>query len=705
MADVTQTPSETSKPFIYLREVSNIVYYKESSNNSLTPSLGFSTSANNTTWLSLNVEGYQPINPQSTGPSATSQQTVSELQNQTIFQDGPYDKRLLHWPWGSSELSFTADDSVQSPVIDGFYLPQGEGDNIRVIMGQGAPDSVANTMTEFYGVPSIMNPNAYINFGANGGKRGNRNLIDRENQPKWYELSSDTTVDGDSINSTKAPTVGQIIEWSLGGKNQDKFPYRYQDFAFCKWIGKIPNNYLITLRRYSGPVLDNLEIPNEDRDAPPSNKIRPVATAVTWLGEDTENKLSSIVGPIKSALKWKPIESKIWEITGSIPGGGAGPFPGLAKPLGFLSGGISQNPSKLPPDPYANGPYANKVLGPLNVIDTVQGRDRGLEFDHKFKLIFEYSARSFGGVNTKAAMLDILSNMLMLTTSSAAFWGGMNRFRVTSGKYPFLGGNAGRAAWFANDPNAFIDAISDQFVTAARNLGDAFTNLFNDIAGGDPLSALGKLAGGAAQNWMAFKTSGNRPYLDGIHSLLTGEPTGEWHLVIGNPLNPIMTVGNLICKGITITCNDELGPDDFPTEWKFEIELEHAMPRDRNAIEAMFNKGHGRLYGIPKGSEYSKWKVSSNFVTAVDAATSPQQQEPLRSSGNDGRNGRRNHLLGDANTLTRAYNSVRGSVNRIVPIHQETSESGGRAGSRIWSSFAGYYNMGTVDRDNSTNTQ
>jgi hypothetical protein len=67
--------------------------------------------------------------------------------------------------------------------------------------------------------------------------------------------------------------------------------------------------------------------------------------------------------------------------------------------------------------------------------------------------------------------------------------------------------------------------------------------------------------------------------------------TGNWHLTIGNPMNPIMRIGNLACEGCTCSFNDELGPDDFPTEMTFDVKLKPMMPRDGKAIRRMFNIG------------------------------------------------------------------------------------------------------------------
>ena len=78
--------------------------------------------------------------------------------------------------------------------------------------------------------------------------------------------------------------------------------------------------------------------------------------------------------------------------------------------------------------------------------------------------------------------------------------------------------------------------------------------------------------------------------------MLSGYPTGEWHLTIGNPLNPIALMGNLVCNNVKITFNDDLGPDDFPTEMTVQIQLTPGRQRHRGDWESMFNRGNGRLY-------------------------------------------------------------------------------------------------------------
>ena len=62
--------------------------------------------------------------------------------------------------------------------------------------------------------------------------------------------------------------------------------------------------------------------------------------------------------------------------------------------------------------------------------------------------------------------------------------------------------------------------------------------------------------------------------------------------------------------------NDILGYDDFPTEIKFTVDLEHCMPRDNAMIENMFNGAKGRFYSFTNGevlSAYNSIDSMQNF--------------------------------------------------------------------------------------------
>jgi len=622
------------------------------------------------------------VYPPKPAPAAETN-TTTTTNNSTPANDGtipgsgdvPLDPRLVYLVDGKDNAviySFTSKPELQAALIDGFVVKGKDGKLISATSQLSNED--AKKYTEFYGVPSLMNYNAYINIQAAGGKAGNKYLIDRENQPRFYDVTGDGTIkeNGSSMGEL---TVKSLVAWSEKQNNQ-KFPYKYQDFVFLKWWKKIPLNYMVTLRRYTAPCIDSVGSGAEAAKQVKTENLLPAATAITFLGEEAGNKISSIIGPIEAGLKWKDVKADVWEVNFSgSPAKANNPYGGgAAKLLGFLTGGgnaaKTQEDPGIPPDPYKDGPYANKILGPVTVIDTTKARERGINFKHDISLVFEYSARSIGGINSKAAMLDIIGNLMILTFNEATFWGGQNRY-MPMGQGgdldPFLGGNAGRKAWIQGDAEGFFKALGDQFAAAAKTIGDAF-NKFLD----DPISGLKSLASGGMSEFMKFNTTGGKGFMQGIHSLLTGNPVGEWHLTVGNPMNPMMMIGNLICTGIKIEFNEELGPDDFPTELKATITLEHGMPRDRAGIESMFNKGRGRLYSLPKGYEDG---FSSHNTTAVDTSTgrdlgtTPWGDGGSRtvkrngSGGNNGvsttgastRTGAKNPLLGDPGTIDNIF--------------------------------------------------
>ena len=111
------------------------------------------------------------------------------------------------------------------------------------------------------------------------------------------------------------------------------------------------------------------------------------------------------------------------------------------------------------------------------------------------------------------------------------------------------------------------------------------------------------------------------PSVQGMRSILIGTPVGNWHLTVGNPLNPIAVIGNLICEDVTFNFGEEIGPDDFPTELEATVTLHHGMARDLDAIESMFNRGAGRIYQAPDYARMFGGQISSDAETRVDKVT------------------------------------------------------------------------------------
>ena len=273
-----------------------------------------------------------------------------------------------------------------------------------------------------------------------------------------------------------------------------------------------------------------------------------------------------------------------------------------------------------------------------------------------------------------------MSNFLVIGSASAVFFGGAHRFMANPAKYPFLGGQEGIEQWYSGHPVGWGLTVVKQFTqggastkggsspqAAATGIFKNMEGFFNQLFSGEKGNIFGAVTslftgatGNLINNEIAKKTAGQVPYLQGLKAILTGEPVGEWHVTIGNPLNPIAMIGNLICTKIEVEFGDELGPDDFPTEIKFTVKLSHAMARDRDAIESAFNRGMGRIYNLP-----DSFSGSADWQTVVDNATKKPTQV------GDAPNRRLGILLNEETQVAGALNSREGI--KPNPMGGETS--------------------------------
>ncbi len=432
------------------------------------------------------------------------------------------------------------------------------------------------------------------------------------------------------------PTASQIIEWTqLKSKPgevtaEGPAPYSPTDFLWCKWYGKIPNNRLITLRRYPLPIEDNLNI------AASKMPLVPLSQAVTWFGQDTGNTLGTILKPSwglnwtsKSVTDIQDIQGNEISVEDLIAALGQSNIkPEVVSTIkALITGegkvdiaklsGFDKTIQEYVKNAYGqSGPYWNRILGPINVVNKTAIRDRGFKdtTEAPISLSFTYSLRSWGGVNPKMAFLDLYTNFLSLTFNTAPFWGGGARyFERTGVTLPSLG----------MEQKFFEGDVFGGIQVGMRELMNLATTRFNTIIkAAEDLVSQGK--GRAAGNDTDFTSADaegfakkkeldenavvstiekafiprlallmQKPLL--FRALLDGRAVGEWHLTVGNPMNPIANIGNLICNGCDVEFNDVLGIDDFPTEVTFKISLKHGRIRAKQDWESIFNSGNGAM--------------------------------------------------------------------------------------------------------------
>jgi hypothetical protein len=487
------------------------------------------------------------------------------------------------------------------------------------------------------GTESIFNPFnvfRYSKFGkATGGQDGNAanpGNIDLDpyklkyvNAP--YVVDQETRTTNAQLRQRIAnhnPSATALCEWAnKQAANPSSgpiypYPYALTDFLWCKYYGKIPNNRLITLRRYPVPVEDNLMI------AKTNLPLVPIAQAVTWFGEDTGNKLSEVLG-LNWGLKWKSIDAEVQEVDGNEiqvealldVAGVKVENEALRKAL-IIALGQAQNPGMAASgqdkaqqdydrEAYGpKGPYWNRIYGPVNVINQTYIRDRGLDFGSEkgMSITFEYNLRTWAGANPKLAFLDLLSNFLSLTYNTAPFWGGAVRYFQQTG---FLAPGFNTDAFEKGDNIAGIkelaSGVGSQLLGSASELKKFVEELTAQVTSGDSVESI---VSKITDNKTAQIIAGGRlskltqnPLV--MRSLLDGRAVGEWHMMIGNPMDPIATIGNLVLDSVSMDFGEELGEDGFPTTMKFVVSLKHGRGRAKQDIESMFNLGGGPLSYSP----------------------------------------------------------------------------------------------------------
>ena len=528
------------------------------------------------------------------------------------------------------------DDQEPDPITKAKHK---KGD----IIGSAIISRVAQSLfNPFYGVKtSGMHTNVPLIDTVDRTKLGMSNDTSDCSIMTLLQLSAQQRQTGDQANPDSDPS-----KYDLGFQF-----YRLSDFMYCKHLGSVSNNHLITLRRFNTPIGDNIYgmTRTHNKDNGWANGAE-IGHLVTWFGTE-DNKLSDIF-KFNYSASWKKMDakqdwqdSKAEETSQGVLGMLANFNPAYHSAINKgLNGSALYNPVTS----LLNWAGGNSFLGSLGVDFTRPGQNStagvnsqllhkydehkiyepkntirynnyyegNLNFEQNFTLNFSYKLNSYSNINGKAAMLDLIANILRVTYTTGTFWGGENK--VVGAPHntsairkmdAFIDNKFDKVEGFMRDAltgginwKELIGSISNALSNIANNVLKTAEDIFKN-----PKGAI-KKAGDSIVNFCdkynigdaikgGLKNALGRPALYAFSSLVHGENTGLWHVTIGNPRNPIMCIGNLIMKSAEITVGDApLGLDDFPTEIKVSCTMEHAMPRDMFNIQRMFTKGEGSIY-------------------------------------------------------------------------------------------------------------
>jgi hypothetical protein len=482
--------------------------------------------------------------------------------------------------------------------------------------------------------PPLIDPSDKSEIKLGNGRKAKPSLFNRysvfffnntQSSASRYESYLDTPnrIDKNLQRIRYNPSANELIRWTrAGGTNACEFAP--EDFLWAKKYGAVPNNHLVTLRRFGQPCGDDLfdEL---------INKLPDIGRLITWVdGEDL--KWENVGLKWNHGMKYADLEADIQVLQAQ---NGQGNEAGvLGKGMQMLASITDTNASNAArshnPDTASVSPYddKNKIFGPIDVIRNQKVRDKGLTFEQKFELKFEYQLRSIDGINPKVAFLDLLSNILIVTANKGSFWGGERRF---------VGGNPRRVSPFGDpsklasgDYGGYMDSLmsglTDRIDTLSKGKGfsipEGVGNMLKSLGG----NLMSQITGGALDKM-------GRPGAQAMNSLLTGDDTGEWHVTVGNPANPIISVGNLALTKTDVSLEGALGPDDFPTKILVTCSLEPARPRDRIDMMNMFSRNNRTyLTTTPKSVQYNKEARSKPSLKGTNKGQSQDKDATFNES-------------------------------------------------------------------------
>lgn len=492
------------------------------------------------------------------------------------------------------------------------------------------------------GVRSIFNKSGAVLVGTSTGSVTKDDVI--SNASEFRIANNVPLMDSPSnrhkIKENSGCTIRELVQASSEGI-LGRGIYAYSDFMYCKHLGKISNNYLITLRRFPAPVGDFVSSMGVGKTRINEGKnlfSQQIGCLVTWMGTPG-NEMSNLLKysfnmPFKEmSAGWNSLDGADADSQRGVLNSIAAAFdPTYRKQFMTGHGGAQFQPAEKYFGKFfkADGPYnvaqennwvdQNKVYGPIDrVKKTYMRSEDGIDFEQNFTVVFDYELRSYNGINGRQAMLDLLSNILNVTYTTGDFWGGGYR-----------GAGQHQNSIFSNlqifkansGVSGFIDAFAEDYSTITKSLRNSLGNMDFLSLIKTTLNQLGGMIMAGALNKLG------RPSKIFANSLLSEQPVGFWHLTVGNPFHPILSVGNLVLKNTTIEHYGPLGLDDFPTGIKVTCELTRGKPRDIREIEKMYMHGNDKIY-------YSMGpKVIDMYEKSLEYRSSNKNKLPTQSSVN-----------------------------------------------------------------------
>lgn len=474
----------------------------------------------------------------------------------------------------------------------------------------------------------IFNP--YLSVG---------NFNNKDNEGSIYGTKYKVRIDGtsgltDGILIYKSPSshgtqniINYISDNVYRNDDSDEDPYisliryfnesrskamalRAADFAYLKDLGVYPINRLWILRRFS----ENVIVPDNLLEW--DNSIKPISIVVGWIKDDDRGEFLSLgfneVWTDQTEMIDKVIAQVLKDNFGfelqtvmSVPGWAQGILFGVIKAAGLTS----------------NFDARNVPTGDPNVLRIATMRDissQGLSSDIDFTLETCYEQKYINGIDPGMAMLDILNNLLKMGTSDQKFilkQDGLltnmyNQMNKTQSIEPWLDMSKKLLNAFLSGVTNFIQGdIAQSYIQNAQNSNSEDENA-------PPSFPDTNIIRNAINNFSDILLAGTiakyRWPIKGSLALMSGLNSTPWHLTVGNPYSPIISLGNILVTKVDTKWSSDLGFNDMPIRIDVTIRTKLGRPLGKQEIEKIFNNSYKRVYSQ---AGIDRWTGTQNQAT------------------------------------------------------------------------------------------
>ena len=440
---------------------------------------------------------------------------------------------------------------------------------------------------------------------------------------------------------------------------------KYSDFVYCRDYGVYPNNRLIIVRRFGGPVGDNLT----------GRGGSPVGTLVTWF--DDQNPPISV----DFGVAWEEAEVSFKNVLNNI-----GNDIGLGK-INIQLGDIASGGANLLPIPGAFEPFTRAVFEKAGIVGAgaanfiPSGSPTLIKEAKQRKLIPEDTAGSslngkvsvtvkcaweqkfIGGIDPTKVYYDLLRMILHFGSDDASFYlGSGSTINAVLNKILKILENP--AEFIANILKGFTAAFTGIITQVKEKISEFYDSQLkekipNDTSTGaeeDPVKAEAKRKADEKAKTDAENTqieadnkkvnaakAGILSLVDkvvglfttvtaglarkykhvllGIGNALSGAPSTPWHVTVGNPFRPILSSGDMYMdSNIKLTLGPTLAFNDLPSYIEVDFTLTSARNLGANEIYRKLHTGEVRVSSKQKKTFYVE-DEEEDVVAQPDAGT------------------------------------------------------------------------------------